>query len=178
MEQFLITERRCKICMSDLRPEIDQLLLGDERREDGELYRYQDIVTWAADRDLNITEAGLSRHRTNHVQPAVMAAIESQKYMDAIAQATGRKLSVHSAVANVIASKTLRQLNDLEFSELNPERVLRVALRAAEVSLKLEQAERGLAAEVVERVDEKLKASGLQPETLEQIRTELYGLTG
>lgn len=178
MEQFLITERRCKICMSDHRADIDQLLLGDERREDGELYRYVDIVAWAADRGLSITEAGLSRHRTNHVQPAVMAAIESQKYMDAIAQATGRQLSIHSAVANVIASKTLRQLNDLEFSEMNPERVLRVALRAAEVSLKLEQAERGLAAEVVERVDEKLKKAGLQPETLEQIRTELYGLTG
>lgn len=176
LQEYRITERRCKICMSPHRDQIDLMLLGEERQEDGELYRYADLVTWAADRSLAITEAGLSRHRNNHLQPAVMAALETQKYMDAVAKATGRKLSIHSAVANVIASKTLRLLNDLNLEDLNPERVLRVALRAAEVGLKIEQAERNLSDAVIDEVVDKVSKAGLAPDTLKAIREELYGL--
>jgi glutathione S-transferase len=179
MEQgdFKITERRCKICMSSHRDDIDLMLLGETHREDGSQYRYADIVDWAAVRGLQVTEAGLSRHRNNHLQPSVMAALETQRYMEAISKATGRKLSVHSAVANVIATKTLRLLNDMDLETIDAEKVLRVAMRAAEVSLKIEKAERILTEEQVKSVDEKLSKAGLEPETLRQIREELYGLS-
>lgn len=172
---FLITERRCKACMSSLRGEIDARLLGDELHDDGTGWTYEEIVDFAAGRGLQLSPAALSRHRTNHLQPSVAMALETQRYMDAIAQATGRKLSVHSAVANVIATKTLKQLDDLDASEMDPEKLLRVALRAAEVSLKIEKAERYLSAETVEQIDETLVKAGLDPETLTQIR-EMYGL--
>jgi hypothetical protein len=174
--QFLITERRCKICTSPLRGEIDARVLGDVRDADDRLFTYEDVVAWAAERGEQITASSLSRHRSNHLQPSVMMALETQKYMDAMAKATGRKLSIHSAVANVIATKTLRQLDDIDVKDMDPEKLLRVALRAAEVSLKIEQAELMLTPQVVEQIDQKLVAAGLQPETLAQIR-ELYGLT-
>lgn len=174
--QFLITERRCSVCTSPLRAEIDARLLGDSRNEDDQAYTYDEIIAWAAERGQQLSASSLSRHRTNHVQPSVLMALETQRYMDAMSKATGRQLSIHSAVANVIATKTLRQLNDLDVKEIDPEKLLRVALRAAEVSLKLELAQGSLAPEVVQQIDKKLAAAGLAPETLAQIR-EMYGLS-
>lgn len=173
--QFLITERRCSVCMSPVRGDVDAMLLGEQRKADDVPYTYDEIVAWAAQRGVQLTPSSLSRHRHNHLQPAVQAAIETQRYMDAMAKATGRKLSLHSAVANVIASKTLRELNDLDVKEMDPEKLLRVALRAAEVSLKIEKAERLLTEEVVQQIDEKLVSAGLKPETLAEIR-RMYGL--
>ncbi len=173
--QFLITERRCSVCMSSVRAEVDAMLLGEQRTSDDVLFTYDEIVQWAAGRGVQLTPSSLSRHRHNHLQPAVQAAIETQRYMDAMAKATGRKLSIHSAVANVIASKTLRQLDDLDVKDLDPEKLLRVALRAAEVSLKIEKAEALLTAEVVEKVDATLRKAGVAPETLQAIR-EIYGI--
>lgn len=173
--QFLITERRCTVCTSSIRGEIDALLLGDVRTDADLPYTYEEIIAYAAEHGVKLSASGLSRHRSNHLQPSVLMALETQRYMDAMAKATGRKLSIHSAVANVIATKTLRQLDDLDVRQLDPEKLLRVALRAAEVSLKIELAEKGLSPEVVEKIDERLVAAGLAPETLAQIR-ELYGL--
>lgn len=175
--EFQVTERRCKVCTSPIRAEVDARLLGDVRNVDDRLFTYDEIVEWAAGEGVTLTSSGLSRHRHGHLQPSVMMALETQRYMDAIAKATGRKLSLHSAVANVIATKTLRQLDDLDASQLDPEKLLRVALRAAEVSLKIEQAEQQLSPEVAAQIDERLTAAGLAPEVLERIRTEVYGLT-
>lgn len=173
--QFLITERRCSVCMSPVRADVDQMLLGEQRKPDDVPYTYDEIVQWAAERGVKLTPSSLSRHRHNHLQPAVVAAIETQRYMDAMAKATGRKLSLHSAVANVIASKTLRMLNDLDLADMKPGEVLRVAMRAAEVSLKIEQVERLLTEEVVQQIDATLVKSGLDPETLAKVR-EIYGI--
>lgn len=175
---FQVTERRCKVCTSAIRAEVDARLLGDVRTESDQLLTYDQIVAWAAEQGVSLTPSGLSRHRHSHLQPSVMMALETQRYMDAIAQATGRKLSLHSAVANVIATKTLRQLDELDASQLDPEKLLRVALRAAEVSLKIEKAEAALVTpEVAAKIDERLSKAGLAPEVLERIRTEVYGLT-
>lgn len=173
---FKIVERRCKICMSNLRDDLDLMLLGETHRDDGQQYRYSDIVDWAAARGLELHDSGLSRHRNNHLQPSVMMALETQNYMEAISKATGRKLSVHSAVANVVATKALKLLNDSDLKELDLEKVLRVAMRAAEVSLKIEKTERVWTEETVKSVDEKLSKAGLEPETLKSIRQDLYGL--
>lgn len=174
---FQVTERRCKVCTSPIRAEVDARLLGDVRSGDDRLYTYDEIVAWAAGEGVQLTPSGLSRHRHAHLQPSVLMALETQRYMDAIAAATGKKLSLHSAVANVIATKTLRQLDELDASAIHPEKLLRVALRAAEVALKLEKAEAALSPEVAAKIDERLSAAGLEPEVLEKIRTEVYGLT-
>lgn len=173
---FQIVERRCKVCMSPIRAEVDALLLGDTRHDDDRLFTYDEIVDWAAARGVALTPSGLSRHRHSHLQPSVLMALETQRYMDAIAKATGRKLSLHSAVANVIATKALRELDGLDASKLDPEKLLRVALRAAEVSLKIEKAEQALSPEVAAKIDERITAAGLEPEVLARIRSELYGL--
>lgn len=174
--EFQVTERRCHVCSSALRAEIDARLLGDVRGPNDKLLTYVEITAWAAEHGVSLTPSGLSRHRHGHLQPSVMMALETQRYMDAIAKATGRKLSLHSAVANVIATKTLRQLDDLDAADIAPEKLLRVALRAAEVSLKIEKAEAMLSPEAAKQIDEKLTASGLAPDVLERIRKEVYGL--
>mgnify|MGYP001072070075 CR=1 FL=1 len=174
---FQITERRCKVCASPVRAEVDARLLGDVRNVDDRLYTYDEIVEWAAGEGVSLTPSGLSRHRHSHLQPSVLMALETQRYMDAIAKATGRKLSLHSAVANVIATKTLRELDGLDASQLDPEKLLRVALRAAEVSLKIEKAEQQLSPEVAAKIDERLTAAGLEEDVLRRIRSEIYGLT-
>ena len=173
---FLLTERRCRVCMSPVRDEVDAMLLGETRGPNDELLTYDAIIAWAASRDVTLTSSSLSRHRHNHLQPSLQLALDTQRHMDAIAAATGRRLTLHSAVANVIATKTLRLLDDLDVGEMRPEQLLRVALRAAEVGLKLEKAEAALSPEVAKQIDDKLTAAGLSPDVLERIRTEVYGL--
>ncbi|GEM_PF-1004052 len=173
---FLLTERRCKVCTSPVRDAIDAMLLGETRGPNDELLTYEGIIAWAAEQGVTLTSSSLSRHRHNHLQPSLQMALETQRHMDAIATATGRRLTLHSAVANVIATKTLRLLDDMDVGEMRPDALLRIALRAAEVGLKLEKAEAALSPEVAKQIDDKLTAAGLSPEVLERIRTEVYGL--
>lgn len=179
-ENFRITSSRCKVCMSPLRDRIDLMLMHEERRDDGSPYRYADIVDFAAAHGLTLSDTSLGRHRSDHLQPSVMATLEAQRAMDALSTATGRKLSLHSAVANVIATKALRLLDDADLSAVSIDKVLRVAMRAAEVSLKIEKAEVSLSVEKVREVDAKLteqaREKNLDPEVLRAIRRDLYGL--
>lgn len=80
------THPRCKICNSSLRDEVDKLLLleGEERMT------YAEIVDWCAARGLQTSTGALSRHRGNHLQPALAAALETQAVVDAISSATVR----------------------------------------------------------------------------------------
>lgn len=182
MEQgdFKITERRCKICMSTHRDAIDLMLLGESHREDGSQYRYSDMVDWAAVRGLQVTEPGLSRHRNNHLQPSVMAALETQKYMEAISKATGKKLSLPRAFANVVLNKMLRYVNELgedSLDGINPDRLLRTGLNAARAAMAIERAEELLTREqVAETVSEGLKRKGLTQETIQLIEREILGM--
>ena len=175
---FKIVEQKCKICMSPLRDQIDGMLSRELTQDDGRHYRYEDIVTWANDRGLYISESGLSRHRSNHQQPSLSAALDAQKYIDAISAATGRKLSLHSALANVIVSKALRLLDDTDLKEVDLEKVMRLAVMAGRNAMHIEKAEKVLTKAAVESVDDKLTKAGLEPETLKSIRQELYGLAG
>ncbi|MBW7917554.1 MAG: DUF3486 domain-containing protein [Trueperaceae bacterium] len=170
---FLLTERRCKVCTSPVRKAVDAMLLGETRGPDDQLLTYEAIIEFAAGEGVTLTASSLSRHRHNHLQPSLQMALETQRHMDAIAEATGRRLTLHSAVANVIVTKTLRLLDDMDVREIGPERLLRVALRAAEVGLKLERAEAALSPEVAKTIDDKLSAAGLAPVVLEKIRREV-----
>ncbi len=173
---FLLTERRCKVCTSSVRNAVDAMLLGETRGSDDQLLTYDAIIEFAAGEGATLTASSLSRHRHNHLQPSLQMALETQRHMDAIAEATGRRLTLHSAVANVIATKTLRLLDDMDVGEMRPDALLRIALRAAEVGLKLEKAEAALSPEVAKQIDDKLTAAGLSDEVLDKIRREVYGL--
>lgn len=174
--EFQIVERRCKICTSSLRDEIDLMLLGESKRPDGRQYRFADIVDWAGDQGLKLSEASLSRHFHNHVQPSIAQSLETQRYMEAVAKATGKKLSLHSALANVIATKALRLLNDSDLSEVDPEKVMRLALMAGRNSMHIEKAEHLLNRETADQVGEKLKREGLSPEIIREIEEQILGL--
>lgn len=171
-----VQSTRCKVCVSALREEIDSMLMGEARKADGAVYKYEEIVQWVLERDLEVSVGGLSRHRNNHLMLAVGQALETQQVMDAISKATGKQLSLHAAVVNVIAHKALRLLDKMELENLDPIKALNLAVRSAEAALRLEKTERILTKDVVQKVEEKLKASGLEPEKLEIIKKELYGL--
>jgi hypothetical protein len=178
---FQITERRCKTCMSPHREMLDAMLLGDDLQEDGSRYQYAGIVAAAAAVGLEISKPGLSRHYSNHLQPSLRAMLQSQQAMEAVAKATGKRLSLHSVFANIVTQKVLRLLEDIDrdrLEEVDLEKLLRIGLMAGRNSLHLEKAERLLTAETVKSVEEKLTKAGLEPETLKQIKEELYGLTG
>jgi glutathione S-transferase len=169
------TNPRCKICTSSLRDEIDRLLLGEG---EGRL-TYAEIVDWCAAKGLQTSTGALSRHRNNHLQPALAAALETQAVVDAITAATGKKLSIQSAVVNIVTTHILRRLNSLEDNELGGvklEALLKLVPRLAEVAGKLEKTETALSETQVQAVGAKLETAGLDKATLERIKKELYGL--
>lgn len=155
------------------------MLTGETRTPEGAYYRYEEIVGWAAERGLEISAGGLSRHRSNHLMPAVGQALETQTVMEAISKATGKQLSLHAAVVNVIAHKALRLLDETDLKDLDPIKALGLAVRSAEAALRLEKTERLLTKDVAAKVEKKLAtAPGISPEILKTIRQELYGLAG
>jgi glutathione S-transferase len=179
-----VQSTRCKVCLSPLREQIDAMLLVETRRPDGNPYRVEDIVAWAAEQGEQLSAGGLSRHRTNHLLPALGAALEAQQVMEAITKATGKQLSLHTAVTNIIAHKTLRLLDAVDFKDIDLKdlpKILNVAVRSAHVATRLELAEKALtkdqAAKVAEQVEKKLESKNLDPETLATIRQEIYGLS-
>ncbi len=169
---------RCKICTSSLREEIDLILIGETLLEDGTRFEYSEIIRWASDKGLQISAGGLSRHRTNHLNPAVQATLETQRMIDAVSAATGKKLSMHTAIANAIAAKTLRLLNDKEadFDAMQLEKLLALALRAGEVAGKLERTENAVKTEVMEAASEKMKAGGISADVIKEIEEQILGM--
>lgn len=175
--EFKIVEQKCKICMSPLRDTIDGMLSREITQDDGRHYRYEDIVTWANDRGFYISESGLSRHRANHQQPSVMASLETQKYLDAISAATGRKLSMHSAFAGVVVSKALRILDNTDLEDVDVDKVMRLAIMAGRNALHIEKAEKLLREkDVAEEVSGKLRGEGLSEDVIAEIEEKVLGL--
>lgn len=173
---FYPREARCKICNSTLRDLIDQMLLGNEPRDDGSRWRLEDIVAWAKERGLHTSIAALSRHRNSHLNPAIQAALETERMVEAIGQATGRKLSVARAYANAVLAKTLRILDDLRWEELDADQRLRAidrGLRAGEVLSRLERVD--VKTEVAEKVEKTLSEAGAGPDLIQKVR-QVYGL--
>jgi glutathione S-transferase len=170
------TSNRCSICQSDHREIIDRMLLGDERMNEGQRYTYLDIVGFAQDEGLHISTGALSRHRNRHIGPALEMALESQALVDAISKATGKPLSLHTAMVNIIATKIMRQLEHADLADADPVALMRVGARAAVAAGQLSKIETTLTPKMIEQVDEKLTKAGLEPDILERIKKELYGL--
>lgn len=172
---------KCKVCSSPLRSEVDLRLMGKEvRDDDGERYSYDEIIDWAAAHGLNLSKAGLSRHRTDHLMPDVLGAIEAQRQVDAIAQATGQTLGMEQAAMNILLNKWMRALDKVEDLDLNAKGALGAGVRAVEALLKVKKAELHFSKEKLAEADKKItataQAKGLDAETLAAIRRDLYGL--
>ena len=177
---FQITERRCKVCMSALRGDIDAMLLGDATHEDGTPYVYGEIVDWAAVRDFDTSKPGLSRHYTKHVQPSMRMYLETTRNMQALEQATGKKLSLHSVFANVVTSKILRTLDHLgedALDNVDLDKLLRIGMMAGRNMLHIEKAEEAMRpAEMAEKVGSGLEKKGVSKETIALIEREILGM--
>jgi glutathione S-transferase len=169
---------RCKICNSSLRDEVDRLLLGDTLHDDGSRFTYEEIVDWCAAQGLTTSTGALSRHRNNHLQPALAAALETQAVVDAITAATGKKLSLHTALANSVAAKVLRLLNEKsdELDKVALDKLLGWAWRYSEVAGKLERNEAALREDVAKTTSEKLTAKGISAETIKEIEEQILGM--
>jgi hypothetical protein len=152
------------------------MLMGDALQDDGTRYRYTDIVAWCSERGLHVSTGALSRHRNRHLGPALEMALEAQSLVDAISKATGKPLSLHTAVVNVVAAKLLRQLEHVDLTDADPVRLMQAASRAAEVAGKLARTEQTLTPQTVEQVEAKLRQRGLEPDVIAQIKADLYGL--
>lgn len=169
---------KCKVCSSPLRQDIDLRLMGKETDEDGERLSYDQIIDWAAAHGLVISKAGLSRHKSDHLMPDVLGAIEAQRQVEAIAQATGQTLGMETAFLNMLTNKAMRKLGEQELSDDG--KWLGTVVRGIEVLLKVKRQEVAFSKEKLAEADKKItetaKAKGLDPETLAAIRRDLYGL--
>jgi hypothetical protein len=152
-----------------LREEIDLMLLGETLTPDGVRYAYGEIIDWASARGLQISAGALSRHRNNHLAPALQAALETEQMVSAISAATGKKLSLHSAVINIIAAKIIRQLEDVDVSSVDTAKLLTIATKAAEVAGKLERTEQALTPKQAAEVSQKLESRGISTEVITEI---------
>ncbi|BDP42909.1 hypothetical protein DAETH_28780 [Deinococcus aetherius] len=170
---------KCKVCSSSIRQGVDLRLMGKEvDEESGERYSYEEIVDWAAAHGLQISKAGLSRHKSDHLMPDVLGAVEAQRQVEAIAQATGQVLGMETAFLNMLVSKAMRALDGVDL-EMNP-KVLNATVRSIEVLLKVRKAELALTRDKIAEADKKVTAlaaqSGMAPDVLRAIRRDLYGL--
>lgn len=172
-------EPRCKVCMSALRDEIDQMLLGNTLKPDGTPYKLEEISAWCQERGLETSQAALSRHRANHLQPALQSTFEMERMLQSIQQATGQKLSLPRVFASILVAKAMKVLNKLDLDDLTPEQATKAigqALRASEVLAKLERVEAAVAQQTAQEVGEKLKGHGLSEEVIREIEEQILGL--
>ncbi len=63
------TSARCKVCASPYTHQIDQMLTGKLRKQDGTRFTYAEVVKWAAEQGCNVSKPGLSRHHNAHLAP-------------------------------------------------------------------------------------------------------------
>lgn len=170
---------RCKVCTSAVREGIDLRLMGKETHDDGERYTFDEIVDWAAAHGTQISKAGLSRHRTDHLMPDVLGAIEAQRQVEAIAQATGQTLGMETAFLNMLVNKAIRALDGAEV-DLTQKGAINGITRAIEVLLKVKKAEVQFSAAKLAEADKAItataQAKGLAPDVLLAVRRDLYGL--
>lgn len=175
---FYPREARCKICNSTQRDPIDERLLGNELKDDGTRFKLEEIVLWAEENGLETSISALSRHRNNHLNPAIQQALETERVIEAISAATGRKLSLPRALANALISKVLRLVDTLDWENLDSDQIVKLldkGLRAGEVLSRLERADITERKEIVDKVDEKLKEANVSDEVRREVR-KAYGL--
>ncbi|MGM9319805.1 phage protein Gp27 family protein [Deinococcus aquaticus] len=166
---------RCKVCNSSVREGIDLRLMGKEVDEDGERYTFDQIIDWAAAHGTVISKAGLSRHRTDHLMPDVLGAIEAQRQVEAIAQATGQTLGMEQAFLNMLVNKAIRALDGAEL-DLTQKGAINGVTRAIETLLKVKKAELHFSQEKLDKAKDTMRGKGLSEETIREIEEQVLGL--
>jgi len=166
---------KCKVCSSPLRQGVDLRLMRKEvHEESGDPFSYEEIIDWAAAHGLSISKAGLSRHRTDHLMPDVLAAIEAQRQVEAIAQATGQTLGMETAFLNMLVNKAMRALSDKDL-DIGAKGVLGSSIRAIEMLLKVRRAEVVFSKEKIDAAKGKMRTAGVSEEALRTM-DELLGV--
>jgi hypothetical protein len=163
---------RCKVCSSSIREGIDLRLMGKELRDDGERYSYEQLLDYAEENGLKLSKAGLSRHRSDHLMPDVLHAIEAQRQVEAIAQATGQTLGMPTAFLNILVNKAMKALSEHEFDDSG--RWLNTSVRAIEVLLKVQKAELVFSTAKLEEAKGTLRQNGVSEDTIRMV-DELLG---
>lgn len=165
---------KCKVCSSQLRQEIDLRLMGKETDDDGERLSYDQIIDWAAAHGLVISKAGLSRHKSDHLMPDVLGAIEAQRQVEAIAQATGQTLGMETAFLNMVVNKAMRAMDEVKF---DPDgKWLGTVVRSIETLLKVRRAEVVFSREKLEEAKGKMRSGGLSEDVIREIEEQVLGL--
>lgn len=167
---------KCRVCSSQLRQQIDLRLMGKEvRDDDGERYSYDEIVDWAAAHGLSLSKAGLSRHKTDHLMPDVLGAIEAQRQVEAIAQATGQTLGMETAFLNMLVNKAIRALDGHDI-DLTQKGAITGITRAIETLLRVKKAEVAFSQEKLEEAKGKMRSKGLSEDAIKEIEESVLGL--
>lgn len=171
--------RLCKVCAlpDEVRERVDAMLLGEETEEDGRPYTLEGIARWLQAQGYEASPSGLHRH-ARHLAPALDQVLQMERLVEAVEEATGKRLSYAAALANIVVHKVLRYLDGLELgeAEVDPEKVVRLGLEAARVALSLERIDRSLRQEAAEKVEKALRVREIEPEVIEAIKRDLYGL--
>lgn len=165
---------KCRVCSSPLRQEIDLRLMRKEMRDDGEPYTFEQIVDWAEEQGLKTSKAGLSRHKTDHLMPDVLGAIEAQRQVEAIAQATGQTLGMETAFLNMLVNKAMRALGEKDL-DISAKGVLGSTIRAIETLLKVRKAEVAFSKEKLEAAKSTMRKAGVSDDTIRAV-DELLGV--
>ena len=101
IEEVSRSESKCKICMSQLRDEIDARIIEGEK--------YEIIVSFASEQGLGISESGISRHRNNH-----LLALERE----ADIQLENPETAVKKVLARLVRELEHRDLESLSTKQL------------------------------------------------------------
>lgn len=165
---------KCKVCSSALREAIDLRLMGKETDDEGERLSYEQILDYAAAHGLSISKAGLSRHRTDHLMPDVLGAIEAQRQVEAIAAATGQTLGMETAFLNMLTNKAMRKLGEQELSDDG--KWLGTVVRGIEVLLKVKRQELAISRDKLEEAKGKMRSGGLSEDAIREIEESVLGL--
>ncbi len=171
--------RLCKVCSlpEEVRDRVDDMLIGEETEPDGRPYAHAGIAAWLKAQGYDVSESSVRRH-ARHLVPALEQVLEMERMVEAVERATGKRIPHAAALANIVVQRTLRYLEEAELSpeRVDPEKMIRMGLQAAQLVLNMERMDRRVKEEAAQAVETKLKARAIEPEVIEAIKRDIYGL--
>ncbi|MCX7850749.1 phage protein Gp27 family protein [Thermus sp.] len=171
--------RLCKVCAlpDPIRDRVDDMLIGEETESDGRPYSHAGIAAWLREQGWEVSESSIRRH-ARHLVPALEQVLQMERMVEAVERATGRRIPHAAALANIVVQRTLRYLEEAELSpeRVDPEKMVRLGLQAAQIVLNMERMDRRVKEEATQLVEEKLRARAIEPEVIEAIKRDIYGL--
>lgn len=171
--------RLCKVCSlpDPIRDRVDDMLIGEETEADGRPYAHAGIAEWLRAQGYDVSESSVRRH-ARHLVPALEQVLQMERMVDAVERATGKRIPYAAALANIVVQRTLHFLEKAELSpeQVDPEKLIRLGLQAAQVILSMERMDRRVKEEAAQAVETRLRARAIEPEVIEAIKRDIYGL--